>query len=210
MFKFLSGDGLIRTYTIHKGNWYPEQLSVILTKEFTGPFGIMCYYDPCLRKFKFTPSIYILPDCTALPYLGFSMDTFGFQSESVVPVSFYSLRAIRVKTNLSINTIPQSNEIAFIPVKGCYGDLLQYNDPGATDYSLIMNTEIPTLRVRLTDQDNRDLSTLTGFSSSSPGFQYAVPEWTIAFKLIAIQNAGYTNHEVFTNTIQSTTESSIA
>lgn len=96
-------------------------------------------------------------------------------------------------TNLSIGSLPQAGQIAYIPVDACYGDIIEYYDESMSDWSLVMDNDMNHLHIQLLDQDNNDLSLRLPISDSSQaGFQEQIGSpWTIVFRLVSIYNEGW-------------------
>lgn len=189
---------------IEAGNRNAVELAIYLTKQFMPYGGPKVWFDSCAQKFIFQPSIYIVNPSTVsvddtIPsktykMLGYPPDFQGVLTSSLVPIDLNEVYGIRVMTNLSIHQLPVSGEIAYVPIPTCtcFGSRVEYYDDTASDYALVMDEQISRITIMLCNQDGRPLEEMLGYTSKDQyGFQDAVPNWTIVFKIITIPNTGW-------------------
>jgi hypothetical protein len=171
-----------KTVTIPAGNYDPGMIARYLNDQLYPDVQTVCW-DPLAAKFRFCPSIDILPDSSAAPLLGFKLDTaYAGATESVLPANVYGPQRIIVDTNLQLYNIPISGRLAVIPVSEKYGQMIHYNNFASTYNHLCMDQHFQAIRIKLTDEHG---NLLGGFDEAP---------WDILISFEPIDNPGFQQH----------------
>lgn len=218
--------GYSEVYSIPPGNYTGQQLaeylSLMLTTARTYPSATRCTmvaYDPTNCQMMFSPSLQIGRGNTqyrnevwteiGIPVPNFNTG-YGFEvfdtefDKSPIPVDLSGVSGIAVHSDLSMNNIPISGFLGYLPMDVAYGDLFAYQETVGI-HRLCMNNEIRSITITLKDQEDRDLSDryiYTGldlasseqYDTSSYG-QYAhdnfFPTWEIVLAIEVVPFNGY-------------------
>jgi hypothetical protein len=104
-----------------------------------------------------TPELQINEGTTCQRLLGLPEGWTGLFSQSLQPVNYRTVTKFNVDTNLSLYNSPVSGRLCTIGVDVEYGELQVYQDQSGALPILMMNHQLSTLEVILTDQDGEEL-----------------------------------------------------
>lgn len=169
------------TITIEPGDWnaisFADQLTTLLADD--AAVKVSFDLDTLLYTFKPPLSIYAT---NAAKYLGIKTDgLFGTYSQSEVPVNFVTVTDVHLFANWSINTIPIGGLLTSIPMSVDYSELLTYYSPQG-DSSLVLDHDLRSITLSLTDQDGKSLSTYGDGSDFNPPWTV-----TLAVEIIVVE-----------------------
>lgn len=212
-------DFTAKLYTVPPGNYSAEELAQILTYKMSGDTETNCVnvtYDSSNNAMNFDPAITLSfgnyeypneiyqeigvpePDFTAKT----GLEIFRFpMTKSPVPVNLSGVTGINIQSNLSINNIPISGWLGYLPMNVPYGQLYSYEDHQGTP-RLCMNHTISNITIQLMDQDGNDLGekycipdvpSTTEYHDSYYQFAYQnfLPAWEIVLALQVVSYDGF-------------------
>ena len=162
------------TFPIPAGNWDADSFSAYMNS-----VGVTNVFDYATFRYTFSPSVTILSGTTCQRLLGLPEGWTGEVTTSTQPVNFVSVSVVNVDTTLSLYNAPISGRLASIPINANYGDQVQYFDSSGSLPVLMMNHQLSTLEITLTDQDGQEITcfeeipwTLTIELQEVSGLQY--------------------------------------
>jgi len=213
-------------YSIPPGNYTGQQLaeylSLMLTAARSYPSYTKCTmaaYDPTNCQMMFSPSLQIgrgndqnrnevwteigIPAPNLNSGLGFEVFDSSI-TKSLIPVDLSGVSGIAVHSDLSMNNIPISGFLGYLPMDVAYGDLFAYQETVGI-HRLCMNSEIRSITITLKDQLDRDLSeryiytdvdSISGYDGDAASFaKYAydnfLPPWEIVLAIEVVPFSGY-------------------
>jgi hypothetical protein len=204
-----------RVYRIPPANYSADGLAQTLTYLMSSDTDTNCIsvgYDPDNSIMTFIPPITLSNGNDVYPnevytQIGFpvpnfqtntGMEIFSRQvSKSPVPVNLSGVSGINIQSNLSVNNIPISGWLAYLPMTVPYGELYSYQDQQG-NARLCMNHTISHITIQLEDQDGNDLAEtycIPEVSSLDSYYSYAqqnfLPAWELVLALQVISNDGY-------------------
>jgi hypothetical protein len=120
-------------------------------------------------------------------------------SKSPISVNLSGVTGINIQSNLSINNIPISGWLGYLPVNVPYGSLFSYEDHQGTP-RLCMNHTISNITIQLMDQDGNDLAQtycIPAVEPSNPYYEFAydhfLPAWEMVLALQVVTYDGFSD-----------------
>lgn len=120
-----------------------------------------------------------MPVSTANQYFGFPDDVYKYYTASKFPPKLSGPWCVTLNTNLSINNIPISGQIACVPVTEPYGSMIQYQNYDFSDASLSMDSNINSITIEIAQND---LSSFT---------YYPEADWDLTLSFQYTPNAAF-------------------
>ena len=142
-------------FPVPSGDWDANMFASYLNTVL--PVGYSITFDQASLCFTFSTAVEILEGTTCQRLLGLPEGFVGTMKSSSQPVNFTTVAVINVDTNLSLYNAPVSGRLASIPVTGFYGDQIQYFDSSGSLPVLMMNHQLSTFEITLTNQDGEEI-----------------------------------------------------
>ena len=178
--KYFNDQGVERELIIPRGNWNAYSLADYLTLEFKTHPTILgtptVTYDISVNRFYFSVATFF-SDTNAQIELGLTQLGPNQWVPGYGTVNLSGVTEIQVTTSWSAANVPLNGKLATIPNSAYYTEELQFYDTSGDPF-LIVNQEISSLEVILTDQNGKLLSDYLD-ENETPFY----PPWTIVILL---------------------------
>ena len=141
---------------VPSGDWDANSFTNFLNSSLGPTYSFL--YDSANLRIVVTPTIEINEGTTCQRLLGLPEGWLGTFSHSLQPINFRTVTKFNIDTNLSLYNSPVSGRLCTIGVTTNYGDLEVYQDQSGALPVLMMNHQLSTLEVMLTDQESVELT----------------------------------------------------